>query len=112
MFIKGGREETDLIGMDWCKEAVERGAGEILLTSMDRDGTREGYDIKFLKELTGIVTVPVVASGGAGNKEDFLSAFKEANVDACLAASLFHFNILPIRDLKKYLKENNITVRI
>ena len=112
VFIKGGREDTGLIGMDWCREAVERGAGEILLTSMDRDGTKEGYDLKFLKELTLNVTVPVIASGGAGKKEDFLDAFKDANVDACLAASLFHFNILPIKELKNYLKENNITVRI
>ena len=112
VFIKGGREETDLTGMDWCKEATERGAGEILLTSMDRDGTKEGYDLKFLKQLNRNVTVPVVASGGAGKKEDFLDAFKEANVDACLAASLFHFNILPIKELKNYLKDNNIVVRI
>ncbi len=112
VFIKGGREDTGLIGKDWCREAVERGAGEILLTSMDRDGTKEGYDLKFLKELTLNVTVPVIASGGAGKKEDFLDAFKEANVDACLAASLFHFNILPIKELKNYLKENNISVRI
>ena len=112
VFIKGGREDTGLIGMDWCREAVERGAGEILLTSMDRDGTKEGYDLKFLKELTLNVTVPVIASGGAGKKEDFLDAFKEANVDACLAASLFHFNILPIKELKNYLKQNNINVRI
>ena len=112
VFIKGGREDTGLIGMDWCREAVEKGAGEILLTSMDRDGTKEGYDLKFLKELTLNVTVPVIASGGAGKKEDFLDAFKQANVDACLAASLFHFNILPIKELKNYLKQNNINVRI
>ncbi len=112
VFIKGGREETDLIGMEWCKKAAELGAGEILLTSMDRDGTKEGYDLKFLKELTSNVSVPVIASGGAGKKEDFLAAFKESNVDACLAASLFHFNILPIKELKNYLKENNVVVRI
>ena len=112
VFVKGGREETGLFGMDWCKEATERGAGEILLTSMDRDGTKEGYDLRFLKQLTQNVTVPVIASGGAGKKEDFLEAFKEADADACLAASLFHFNILPIKELKKYLKENNIVVRI
>ena len=112
VFVKGGREETCLFGMDWCKEATERGAGEILLTSMDRDGTKEGYDLRFLKQLTQNVTVPVIASGGAGKKEDFLEAFKEADADACLAASLFHFNILPIKELKKYLKENNIVVRI
>ncbi len=112
VYIKGGREETDLIGMEWCKRVAELGAGEILLTSMDRDGTKEGYDLKFLKELSSVVSVPVIASGGAGKKEDFLSAFKDANVDACLAASLFHFNILPIKDLKYYLKENNVAVRI
>ena len=112
IFIKGGREETDLEGFFWCKKAVDLGAGEILLTSMDRDGTKLGYDISFLKELTNLVTVPVIASGGAGKKEDFLDAFKNADVDACLAASLFHFNILPIKELKKYLNENGINIRL
>jgi imidazole glycerol-phosphate synthase subunit HisF len=112
VFIKGGREETELFGMDWCKEAAEYGAGEILLTSMDKDGTKNGYDLKFLKELTSTVTIPVIASGGAGNKEHFLEAFKQANADACLAASLFHFNILPIAELKKYLNQNGVTVRM
>ncbi len=112
VYIKGGREKTDLIAMEWCRRVTELGAGEILLTSMDRDGTKEGYDLKFLKELSSVVSVPVIASGGAGKKEDFLRAFKEADVDACLAASLFHFNILPIKELKNYLKENGIAVRI
>ncbi len=112
VYVKGGREETDLIGMEWCKTAADLGAGEILLTSMDKDGTKEGYDINFLKELTQSVSVPVIASGGAGTKEHFLDAFKVANADACLAASLFHFNILPIRTLKEYLHENEISVRI
>ena len=112
VYVKGGREETDLVGMEWCKRATESGAGEILLTSMDKDGTKEGYDINFLKELTSTVTVPVIASGGAGNMEHFLEAFRDANVDACLAASLFHFNILQIKDLKKYLHDNGITVRL
>lgn len=112
VFIKGGKEPTDLFGMNWCIEAVERGAGEILLTSMDRDGTKEGYDIEFLSELTKKVTVPVIASGGAGNKEHFLEAFRVANVDACLAASLFHYQTLDIRELKKYLSENKIDIRL
>ncbi|MDR3628270.1 MAG: imidazole glycerol phosphate synthase subunit HisF [Ignavibacteriaceae bacterium] len=112
VYVKGGREETELLGMEWCKLAADLGAGEILLTSMDKDGTKEGYDVDFLKELTSTVTVPVIASGGAGKKEDFLEAFKYANVDACLAASLFHFDILKIKELKLYLKENNITIRI
>lgn len=112
VYVKGGREETDLIGLDWCKLAAEFGAGEILLTSMDKDGTKDGYDIEFLSKLTASVSIPVIASGGAGKKEDFLEAFKNANVDACLAASLFHFDILKIKDLKAYLKQNGITVRI
>ncbi len=112
VYVKGGREETPLIGMEWCRQVVELGAGEILLTSMDRDGTKEGYDLRFLKELSSSVSVPVIASGGAGKREDFLNAFKEANVDACLAASLFHFNILPIKELKDYLKSNGVMVRI
>ena len=112
IFIKGGREETELEGFSWCKKVTDLGAGEILLTSMDRDGTKLGYDIEFLKELTSLVTVPVIASGGAGKKEDFLEAFQEANVDACLAASLFHFNILPIKELKQYLYDNGVNVRL
>ena len=112
IFIKGGREETELEGFDWCRKSTELGAGEILLTSMDRDGTKSGYDNEFLKKLSSLVSVPVIASGGAGNKEDFLSAFKYANVDACLAASLFHFNILPIKELKEYLSQNGVNVRL
>ena len=112
VYIKGGREETALTGMEWCIRAAELGAGEILLTSMDKDGTKEGYDVEFLKELSEKVTIPVIASGGAGSKEHFLDAFKYANADACLAASLFHFNILPIKQLKEYLRENNVVVRI
>ena len=111
VYINGGREETDLIGMEWCLRAAELGAGEILLTSMDKDGTKEGYDVEFLKELTSRVTIPVIASGGAGTKEHFLDAFKNADADACLAASLFHFNILPIKTLKEYLHENGIVMR-
>jgi len=112
VFVKGGREETELEGFDWCKKAYDMGAGEILLTSMDKDGTKSGFDIEFLRKLTSLVNIPVIASGGAGKKEDFLEAFSDANVDACLAASLFHFGILEINDLKKYLRENNIKVRI
>lgn len=112
VFIKGGREETDLEGFEWCKRAADLGAGEILLTSMDKDGTKSGYDIQFLKKLKKLVSIPVIASGGAGSKKDFLNAFIETDVDACLAASLFHFDILKIQDLKNYLKENNIKVRL
>lgn len=112
VFIKGGREETELEGFDWCKKVQELGAGEILLTSMDKDGTKQGYDIPFLSRLTKELTIPVIASGGAGSKEHFLEAFRDSGVEACLAASLFHFSILDINDLKKYLYDNNIKVRI
>lgn len=112
VFIKGGRDETELSGLEWCKEVVALGAGEILLTSMDKDGTKEGFDIEFLKELTLAVSVPVIASGGAGTKEHFLKAFKFANVEACLAASLFHYKELEIKDLKEYLKVNGVNMRL
>jgi cyclase len=112
VFIKGGREETGLEGFEWCKRSADLGAGEILLTSMDKDGTKSGYDIYFLKKLKEIVSIPVIASGGAGSKEDFLNAFKETDVDACLAASLFHFDILKIKELKQYLKDNSIKIRL
>ncbi|MEG8946928.1 imidazole glycerol phosphate synthase subunit HisF [Rosettibacter firmus] len=112
VFIKGGKEETDLEGFEWCKRVCELGAGEILLTSMDHDGTRKGYDIEFLKKVVDAVTIPVIASGGAGTKEHFLDAFKIANVDACLAAGLFHYGELSISELKKFLKENNVNIRL
>jgi cyclase len=112
VFIKGGREETELDGLEWCKKVCDLGAGEILLTSMDRDGTKDGYDIELLLKVTSSVTIPVIASGGAGTKEDFLVAFRDANVDACLAASLFHYQELSILDLKNYLKENGVIVRL
>ncbi len=112
IFIKGGKEETDKEGLPWCIECAARGAGEILLTSMDRDGTKDGYDNEFLAQLCKSVSIPVIASGGAGTKEHFLETFRDTNADACLAASLFHFNELGILELKKYLSENNIDMRI
>lgn len=112
VFINGGREETELGGLSWCKQVEGLGAGEILLTSMNKDGTKDGYDIAFLSKLNQLVRIPVIASGGAGNENDFLNAFSKANVDACLAASLFHFDILKIRDLKKFLQNNGIVVRL
>lgn len=112
IFVKGGKEETDKEGMPWCIECAERGAGEILLTSMDKDGTKDGYDNGFLRELCSKVSIPVIASGGAGKKEHFLETFRDTNADACLAASLFHYNELGINELKEYLKENNINVRL
>lgn len=111
IFIKGGKEETELEGLSWCKKVNELGAGEILLTSMDHDGTKEGYDLDFLKQVVESVTIPVIASGGAGTKEHFLDAFN-IGVDACLAASLFHYSELGIKELKQYLKSNGIRVRL
>ena len=93
-------------------ECEKRGAGEILLTSMDKDGTKSGFELNLTKLVSTAVSIPVIASGGAGSKEDFLNVFNEGKADAALAASLFHFNILPILDLKKYLKDNNVEVRL
>lgn len=112
VYIKGGKEKTNLEVFEWCKKVVELGAGEILLTSMDKDGTKEGFDLDLLEKVTSIVNVPVIASGGAGKKEDFYNAFVKTKVTACLAAGLFHFDILKISDLKIYLKEKGIEVRL
>jgi cyclase len=112
VYVKGGTEETELETIPWCRKVEELGAGEILLTSMNKDGTKSGYDIELLKYLSGELTIPIIASGGAGTKEHFLTAFEEANVDACLAASLFHYKELEIVDLKNYLSENKINVRL
>ena len=111
VFINGGRVETNLTVYDWCKQVEDLGAGEILLTSMNRDGTQKGYDINLLKMITEKISIPVIASGGAGKKEHFLEAFQNTKVDACLAASLFHFNQLSIKELKKYLISNKIIIR-
>ncbi len=112
VFIKGGNEETELETISWCKKVEELGAGEILLTSMNKDGTKSGYDIELLQYLSNELTIPIIASGGAGKKEHFLEAFVKANVDACLAASLFHYKELEISDLKNYLFHNKINVRL
>lgn len=112
VYIKGGTEETVLETIPWCRKVEELGAGEILLTSMNKDGTKSGYDIELLQYLSNELTIPIIASGGAGTKEHFLEAFAKANVDACLAASLFHYKELEITDLKNYLYHNNINVRI
>jgi cyclase len=111
VFVKGGTEETFLQGLWWCKKVEELGAGEILLTSMDKDGTKSGFDIPFLSLLTHNVNIPVIASGGAGSMNHFLECFNNADVDACLAASLFHFGEIKIKELKDYLQLNNIHVR-
>ncbi len=111
VFVKGGREDTGIDAVEWAKEVVDRGAGEILLTSMDTDGTKAGFDIEITEKISKLVHVPVIASGGAGKMEHFKEAF-EHYADAALAASIFHFREIDIMDLKKYLRQNNINVRI
>lgn len=111
IFINGGRTSTSLNAISWAKEAVKKGAGEILLTSMDRDGTKYGYDIELTKAISTNVNVPVIASGGAGKIEDFSDVFINGKADAALAASLFHFGELRIKQVKDYLKKSNISVR-
>ena len=98
--------------ISWAKEVEKRGAGEILLTSMDFDGTKAGYDIELTKAVSDAVSIPVIASGGAGKMEDFYEALTKAGADGALAASLFHFRELEIKELKNYLKEKNVPVKL
>ncbi len=111
IFLNGGRVDTGIDALHWAKEVYNRGAGEILLTSMDADGTKAGFDNQLNKAISSVVDIPVIASGGAGSMEHIKDAF-EAGADAALAASIFHFREIDIMDLKRYLKENNIPVRI
>lgn len=112
LYIKGGRESTEIDAIKFAKKMEKFGAGELLVNSLDRDGTKGGYDIELLKKISESVNIPVIASSGAGEKEDFLETFKECNVDAVLAASVFHYNEISVGELKKYLNLNNINVRI
>ncbi len=109
--LNGGRIETDKESLTWIKEAESRGAGEILLTSMDHDGTKAGFDCSLLKQVNDAVHIPVIASGGAGSVQHFTDVFQQTNVDAALAASVFHYGEILIPDLKKALNQHNITVR-
>lgn len=112
IFTKGGREDTGLDALEWIHRAVESGAGEIVLNSIDTDGVKNGFDIKMLRAVTDIVNVPVIASGGAGCMKDFLELFTELpQVDAGLAASTFHYGEVNIMELKEYLSANGIHVR-
>ncbi len=112
VYLNGGRVNTGIDAVEWAKKAEELGAGEILLTSMDCDGTKAGYDIELTRIISENANIPVIASGGAGKMEHFLDAFRDAKADAVLAASLFHFKEIEIMELKKYLKENGESVRI
>jgi cyclase len=110
--INGGRIPTNLEAISWAKEVEARGAGEILITSMDRDGTKAGYNIELTKVVAEAVSIPVIASGGAGTMEHFYDALTVAKADAALAATLFHYNEIRIGDLKDYLFERNVPVRM
>ncbi len=112
VYLNGGRVNTGIDAVEWAKEAFERGAGEILLTSMDCDGVKNGYDIELTKAVSSAVNIPVIASGGAGKPEHFYDALTEGGADAALAASLFHFREMEIKDLKKYLKGRDVPVRL
>lgn len=109
--INGGRIDTGMDAIKWIEEAKKLGAGEVLLTSMDADGTKNGFDLEFTNAVNKAVDIPVIASGGCGSLHDFYEVFKETNVDAALAASLFHFGELTVGEVKQYLKERNIPVR-
>lgn len=111
IFVKGGREDTKIDALEWAKEIYELGAGEILLTSMDTDGAKKGFDLELIKEVSSIVDIPVIASGGAGKMEDFKDVFK-AGAEAALAASIFHYKEIDIKELKSYLNLNKIPMRI
>lgn len=112
IYLNGGRVDTGIDALEWAKKAEELGAGEILLTSMDCDGTKSGYDLELTRAISENASIPVIASGGAGRLEHFLDAFTIGKADAVLAASLFHFNEIKINDLKVYLAENGEPVRI
>lgn len=111
VYINGGKTDSGVSALVWAKKAVALGAGEILLTSIDQDGTKNGFEVELTKAVSRAVTVPVIASGGAGKKEDFLDIFVKGEADAALAASIFHFNELTIAELKLFLKQNHISIR-
>ena len=112
VYLNGGRVKTELDAIDWIVKAEELGAGEVLLTSMDRDGTKEGYDLELTRAAAEAVNIPIIASGGAGKMSHFYDVLTEGKADAALAASLFHFGIINMRDLKNYLAERGIAVRM
>jgi cyclase len=112
VFIYGGKEGTGIDVIQWVKDAERLGAGEILLTSIDKDGTKDGYDILLTKNVVDSVTIPVVASGGCGKPDDMIDVFKETNVDAALAASIFHYETHGVNGVKSYLKDKDISVRL
>ena len=113
LFAKGGREDTGIDALQWAVKGQNNGAGEIVLNSIDTDGVKNGFDLEMLSDLAEIVTIPIIASGGAGKMSDFSELFEKIpGVDAGLAASIFHFREVDIRDLKKYLRDNGVNVRL
>ncbi len=112
VYLVGGRVKTEIKLFDWAKEVEDRGAGEILFTSMDHDGTKNGFACQTLEKLSQIVNISIIASGGAGKIEHFKQVFKSGNIDAALAASVFHFNEIELKKLKIELKKNNIPIRL
>ena len=112
VYLNGGRTKTETKTIQWAKEAVALGAGEILLTSMNNDGTKNGFALDITSELSSSLPVPVIASGGAGSMEHFKEVFNTGKADAALAASIFHYKEIEIQALKKYLSVNNISVRL
>jgi len=112
VFIYGGKEATGIDVIEWAKKTEKLGAGEILLTSIDKDGTKDGYDILLNKEIANSVSIPVIASGGCGKPDDMVDVFKKSNVDAALAASIFHYQTHGVNGVKMYLKDKQIPVRL
>lgn len=112
VFSKGGREDTGIDAIEWAVKGEKNGAGELVINSIDTDGVKNGFDIELLKEIADNVSIPLIASGGAGNMEHFKDVFQVKGVDAGLAASIFHFKEIDIKELKEYLKKNNIKVRL
>jgi len=112
VFIYGGKKETSLDAIKWAKKVESLGAGEILLTSIDMDGTKDGYDIELTKKIVNSVSIPVIASGGCGKPDDMIDVFQKTNVEAALAASIFHYETHSVNRVKKIIKENGIPVRV
>ena len=112
VFSKGGREDTGIDAIEWAVKGEKNGAGELVINSIDTDGVKNGFDIELLKEIADNVSIPLISSGGAGNMEHFKDVFQVKGVDAGLAASIFHFKEIDIKELKEYLQKNNIKVRI
>lgn len=112
IFSKGGRIDTGIDALEWAKMGENNGAGELVVNSIDTDGVKQGFDLEMLRKISELVSIPVIASGGAGKKEDFLELFKAGCADAGLAASIFHFKEVNIKDLKRYLNDNDIEMRL